>query len=77
MNHYAAWKNLLIVFFLFILGLYALPNLYGSDLAIQISGSGNYDVSERDLDKINDTLSDNGVDFKSISLEGQECIGQI
>jgi preprotein translocase subunit SecD len=45
MNHYAAWKNLLIVFFLFILGLYALPNLYGSDLAIQISGSGNYDVS--------------------------------
>ena len=57
MNHYAAWKNILIVLFLFILGLYALPNLYGSDLAIQISGSGNYEVNERDLDKINDALS--------------------
>ena len=34
MNHYAAWKNTLIVFFLFISTLYALPNLYGSDLAI-------------------------------------------
>ena len=58
MNHYAAWKNILIVFFLFILGLYALPNLYGSDLAIQISGTGDYDVNQRDLDKINDSLSD-------------------
>ena len=69
MNHYAPWKNILIVFFLFILGLYALPNLYGSDLAIQVSGSGNYDVSDRDVDKINDTLSGIRIDFNSISLE--------
>ena len=74
MNHYAPWKNILIVFFLFILGLYALPNLYGSDLAIQVSGSGNYDVSDRDVDKINDTLSDNGIDFKSISLEDKNVL---
>ena len=74
MNHYAAWKNILIVFFLFILGLFALPNLYGSDLAIQISGSGNYDVSQRDLDKIKDTLSDSGVGFKSISLEDKNVL---
>ena len=74
MNHYAAWKNLLIIFFLLISGLYALPNLYGSDLAIQISGSGSYDVSQRDLDKINDTLSDNGVNFKSISLEDKNVL---
>ena len=74
MNHYAAWKNILFVVFLFILGLYALPNLYGSDLAIQISGSGNYEVTERDLDKINDALSDNEVDFKSISLEDKNIL---
>ena len=29
---------------------------------------------ERDLDKINDTLSDNGVDFKSISLEDKNVL---
>ena len=74
MNHYAAWKNILIVLFLFILGLYALPNLYGSDLAIQISGSGNYEVNKRDLDKINDALSDNKVDFKSVSLEDKNIL---
>ena len=43
-------------------------------MAIQVSGSGNYDVSERDLDKINDTLSDNGIDFKSISLEDKNVL---
>ncbi len=74
MNHYAAWKNILIVFFLFILGLYALPNLYGSDLAIQISGTGDYDVNQRDLDKINDSLSENDVNFKSISLENENIL---
>ena len=76
MNHYAAWKNILIVLFLFTLGLYALPNLYGSDLAIQISGSGNYEVNERDLDKINDALSDKEVDFKSVSLEDKNIISK-
>ena len=52
MNHYAAWKNILIVFFLFISGLSTLlPNLYGSDLAIQITGTGDYVVQEKDLEK--------------------------
>jgi preprotein translocase subunit SecD len=68
MNHYAAWKNILIVFFLFITSLYALPNIYGSDLAIQISGTGDYVVEENDLDVINKSLVENGIDFKSLEL---------
>jgi preprotein translocase subunit SecD len=68
MNHYAAWKNILIVFFLFITSLYALPNLYGSDLAIQITGTGDYVVEENDLKGINDALVENGIDFKSLEL---------
>jgi preprotein translocase subunit SecD len=68
MNHYAPWKNTLIVFFLFIISLYALPNIYGSDLAIQISGTGDYVVEESDLKGINNALVENAIDFKSLEL---------
>ena len=68
MNHYAPWKNTLVVFFLFITSLYALPNIYGSDLAIQISGTGEYVVEENDLEGINNSLVENAIDFKSLEL---------
>jgi preprotein translocase subunit SecD len=74
MNHYAGWKNTLIVFFLFISTLYALPNLYGSDLAIQITGTGDYVIQERDLKSINETLSENSIDYKSATIENNNVL---
>ena len=74
MNHYAAWKNALIVFFLFLSTLYALPNLYGSDLAIQITGTGDYIVEDSDLDSISSTLTENNVDFKSIKIDSNNIL---
>ncbi|MDA7448425.1 protein translocase subunit SecD [Candidatus Pseudothioglobus singularis] len=74
MNHYAGWKNALIVFFLFISTLYAIPNLYGSDLAIQITGTGDYIVQEKDLKSINETLSENSVDYKSATIENNNVL---
>ena len=68
MNHYAPWKNILVVFFLFITSLYALPNIYGSDLAIQITGTGDYVVEKNDLEGINNSLVENAIDFKSLEL---------
>ena len=77
MNHYAAWKNTLIVFFLIISSLYAIPNIYGSDLAIQVTGTGNYVVDEKDLNNINTILLDNDVEFKSISIDGRNIFSSI
>ena len=74
MNHYAGWKNALIVFFLFISTLYAIPNLYGSDLAIQITGTGDYVVQEKDLKSVNETLSENSVDYKSATIENNNVL---
>jgi len=74
MNHYAGWKNALIVFFLFISTLYAIPNLYGSDLAIQITGTGDYVVQEKDLKSINESLSENSVDYKSATIENNNVL---
>ncbi len=68
MNHYAGWKNALIAFFLFLLTLYALPNIYGSDLAIQISGTGDYIVNDQDVSDIESALADNDIEHKSIGL---------
>ena len=74
MNHYAAWKNALIVFFLFLSTLYALQNLYGSDLAIQITGTGDYIVEDSDLESISSTLTENNVDFKSIKIDSNNIL---
>ena len=74
MNHYAAWKNILIVFFLFISTLYALPNLYGSDLAIQITGAGDYVVEGNDLEIINNALLEKNIDFKSLGLQDRNIL---
>ena len=68
MNYYAGWKNVLIAFFLFLLTLYALPNIYGSDLAIQISGGGDYIVNNKDVADIEDILKDKDINYKSIGL---------
>ncbi|WP_416678324.1 protein translocase subunit SecD [Candidatus Pseudothioglobus sp. Uisw_016] len=74
MNHYAPWKNALIVFFLFLSTLYALPNLYGSDLAIQITGTGDYIVEDSDLESISRSLTENNVDFKSIKIDSNNIL---
>jgi len=68
MNQYPIWKNTLIVFFLFISALYALPNIYGSDLAIQISGTGDYVVQDQDVKNIKNSLEANEIDYKSMGL---------
>jgi len=68
MNHYSGWKNALIAFFLFLSALYALPNIYGSDLAIQISNAGDASIGEQDLAKVELVLTSNTVDYKSIDL---------
>lgn len=39
LNRYPLWKNLMVIFLVAIGVLYALPNLYGEDPAVQISGT--------------------------------------
>lgn len=63
MNRYPLWKNLLIVV-VFVFGLvYALPNIYPNDPAIQItSDSSSTPVSERILNKANAALDKAGIE---------------
>lgn len=74
MNHYSGLKNALIAFFLLLSILYALPNIFGSDLAVQVSSAGNNPITESDLDKITDTLKNKGVNYKSASLSSRRIL---
>ena len=39
LNKYPLWKNLLIIFALVVSAIFAIPNLYPDDYAIQVSGA--------------------------------------
>ena len=68
LNQYPLWKYLLIVAVLLVAGIYALPNIYPSDPAIQISSS------DEDADKNIDSrlmriLDDAGLAYKTLEIE--------
>ncbi|GGC04287.1 protein translocase subunit SecD [Marinobacterium zhoushanense] len=69
LNRYPLWKNLLIIFVLLVAGLYAAPNLYPEDYAVQVSGSREaYTVDSALIGRLEQDLSQAGVAFKSAEL---------
>ncbi|WP_190600347.1 protein translocase subunit SecD [Candidatus Vesicomyidisocius sp. SY067_SCS001] len=74
MNHYSWYKNALIVFVLLFSILYALPNIFGSDLALQVSSAGNNLIVDQDLVKIKNVLKIQQIEFKSIELINQRIL---
>ena len=70
MNRYPLWKYLLILVVLGLGIIYALPNLYAPDPAVQISGySADLKVDEKTLTIITKSLDDAGVAYKKAELE--------
>ena len=67
-NQYAPWKYI-VLFLIVLLGLvYATPNLYGEDPAVQISHRVNL-IDEVELARVSDLLKSEGVDYRTIDLE--------
>lgn len=63
MNRFPLWKNLLLVFVIAMGAIYALPNIYAPDPAIQITGnSQGAEVDEKLLKVVNDALSKEGIE---------------
>ncbi len=69
LNRYPLWKTLTVVFAFLIGSLYALPNLYGEDPAVQIAGARGASVEMSALDLVTDTLSNANLPFKSVAFE--------
>jgi len=70
LNKYPLWKHLLIVVITVVGLLYALPNLYGEDPAVQVSTSARgVDVDEGTLAQVVGVLERAGVSVKSVRFE--------
>ncbi len=67
-NHYPLWKYLLIVAVLVAAAIYALPNIYSSDPAVQIS-SADGTVDERVRNRLTRLLDDTGLSYKAVEIE--------
>ncbi len=74
MNHYSWHKNALIAFVLLLSILYALPNIFGSDLALQVSSTSNALIVDQDLVNIKNILNIQQIKFKSIELINQRIL---
>lgn len=72
LNRYPLWKNLLILFVLVFGGLYAAPNIYPDDYAIQLTGSRDvFQVDQPLIDKVTAALERQNVAIKSTELENK------
>ena len=73
-NQYPLWKYLLLIVAVFVGSLYALPNLYGEDPAVQISHrTANVEKATQSL--IEEALTLNAIDFKSVEFaEGRMLV---
>nr|WP_269135541.1 protein translocase subunit SecD [Xenorhabdus bovienii] len=69
MNRYPLWKYLMLIAAILIGLLYALPNLYGEDPAVQITGARGIAASEKTLDQVRNVLEKEQIKSKSIALE--------
>lgn len=64
LNRYPLWKYLLIAVVLIVGTIYALPNLYPEEPAVQISGQGETQLTRQDLDRAVAVLDQAGINVK-------------
>ncbi|MDP4496206.1 protein translocase subunit SecD [Vibrio cholerae] len=69
LNRYPLWKYLMVMLTISVAALYALPNIYGEDPAIQITGARGASVDMSTLDAVTDALNKAQLSQKSIALE--------
>ena len=70
MLEYARWKYMLVAAVLAVALLFALPNLFGDDYALQIARKDRSAIDSAQLATIETTLKDAGVSFSSVELDG-------
>ena len=75
LNKYPLWKNLVILVALVIGFIYALPNFFPDDYAIQITGArSSTEVNAGVLDRAVDVLEKQGIEVKSSTLQDRDAL---
>jgi preprotein translocase subunit SecD len=75
MNRYPLWKYLLILFVILLGVVYALPNLYVPDPAVQVSGQSSATVIDQQLlDQMEQALKDEGIEYFGAESTGENAL---
>lgn len=74
LNRYPLWKYLLIIFLILVGIIYALPNIYGEDPAVQISAKSDTTINPTVKDQIATALQNNQLPYLSIAPEGNDLL---
>lgn len=61
LNRYPLWKNLMVILVVAIGALYSLPNIYGEDPAVQISGTRGQQADTTALTEVQNVLKENNL----------------
>lgn len=75
LNRYPLWKYLLILFIMVLGGIYAAPNLYPDDPALQISGaSSGTPIDQSLLSRATQALDEAGIDYGKAELTDKNAL---
>jgi len=77
LNRYPLWKNLLILFVVLFGTLYALPNLFGEDYAVQISGTRGGEVTVDTVTQVERTLDRAGIPIRGLTFENGQMLVRV
>lgn len=74
LNQTPIWKYVLVIFMLGLCALYALPNLYGEDHAVQISSGRDTTVTQALASEVQSSLERANIAFKAIEFENDRIL---
>ncbi len=74
LNKTPIWKHFLVVMVLGLCALYAMPNLYGEDHAIQISASRNAEVNQALLQTVDASLASQDIAVKRSEIDSDKIL---
>ena len=74
LNQTPLWKYIIIVLVVGLCALYASPNLYGEDHAVQISAGRNAQVNQQLVEQVSADLAAANIDSKSITLADEQIL---
>ena len=74
MDHTSIWRYIFIVVLISLGVIYALPNWYGDDPAVQVSSKGGEPIPTALIAPIKSALQQQHIMFKSITTDGNEYL---
>jgi preprotein translocase subunit SecD len=74
MNQYPLWKNLLILAVIFIAGIFAMPNLFEDDPAVQVSPTRSVKVDLDVVARVEKALQAASIAYKGATLDGERLL---